>query len=241
MPESQAFINARGIATIRFRLTEVSANHRKQPFCILVCVPLARTVCWSLKNFPVVGPQVGPDREKSPLNSDIAPTISTPVIVRSKKPKVWFHTREKLVVFWFVLTPSTYLHTETKESTTKAEKRGTATCSNVSGSNSTITHLPQMLASSNGFRIRYEYAKPFLANRSVALMAQLIFSCALMIHLQPVRRFVNRLPTPSLDVRTNMKNKTKWFEPQRRQTLNLTKRPFSSLKILRAALTFSSH
>ena len=92
MPESQAYINADGVAVIKYRLTEVSVNHRKKPFCILVCALLngrnTQMRFRSLHNVLGRWRQVGPDREKSPLNSDIAPTISTPVIVRSKRPKV---------------------------------------------------------------------------------------------------------------------------------------------------------
>ena len=48
------------------------------------------------------------------------------------------------------------------------------------------------------------------------IMTQLIFSSALMIYLQSVRKFVNRLPTPSVDVRTDRGKQMNCFDPRPR-------------------------
>ena len=131
MPESQAYINADGKGVIKFRLTEVSANHRKKPFCVLVCALLndcnTQMRFRSLHNVLGWWRQVGPDREKSPLNSDIAPTISTPVIVRSKKPKVRMLPTTNKISLWSGnnLCPHTYRERTHKQSASGRERQRT--------------------------------------------------------------------------------------------------------------------
>ena len=65
MSTANLSINSSGHAVVPFRIEEVSSNHQRQKFKI----------------------RVGPDTNKFPLHGDIASSFSSPVTVRSKKPK----------------------------------------------------------------------------------------------------------------------------------------------------------